>query len=557
MKNNNTFILLIIFIIGFCFRLTGINWDQGQHLHPDERFLTMVLTDIDIPQNFIQYLNPQTSTLNPYNQGYSFFVYGSFPLNLVKVLGELFGLKSYDQIYIVGRFLTILLDTFIILLIYLISTKIFNPKIGLISAFFYSIYVLPIQLAHFYTVDPFLNFFIILTFYLLILLKNKSKIFLKIILLSLVFGIAIACKISAIYFLPIIFIFFIYYFFQKPFIFLLSVIIFVFFTSFSLRLNQPQIFSSGNILNWNLNPQFVENILELKSYDNNPFYPPAIQWLKTIPLLFPLKNIFFWGLGLPLGLVFISSIIFSVYFLVKKQFSKKFYLSVILFWIVFLIIFQGLQPVTTMRYFLPIYPFIAIISGFFVSKILKNTKLSSKRLFLIVLILLVFIYPLSFISIYFKDHSRVSASKWIYQNIPVGSTIATEYWDDALPLSIGNSLSSFFQYKELLVADKEDELKMENIISQVKQSDYLVLSSNRFYLPIPKNSDIFPNTSKYYQTLFDGSLGFTKVAEFTSYPCFPPIGKPLYCLNDTILAEEAFTVYDHPKVYIFKNNFSY
>ena len=89
MKNKNTFILLIILIIGFCFRLTGINWDQGQHLHPDERFLTMVLADIDIPQNFIQYLNPQTSTLNPYNQGYSFFVYGSFPLNLVKVLGEL------------------------------------------------------------------------------------------------------------------------------------------------------------------------------------------------------------------------------------------------------------------------------------------------------------------------------------------------------------------------------------------------------------------------------------------------------------------------------------
>lgn len=557
MKNKTTIILILILVFGFSLRLIGINWDQGQHLHPDERFLTMVLTDIKIPKNFIQYLKPQVSSLNPYNQGYSFYVYGAFPINIVKILGEISGLKSYDQIYLVGRFFTIILDTLIILIIYSISSKIFNQKTGLISAFLYSTCVLPIQLAHFYTVDPFLNFFIIITFYLLILLKNKSKIFLKIILLSVTFGIALACKISAIYFLPIIFIFFIYHFSKKVSNLFIYGILFVIITSVSLRFNQPQMFSTGNFLNWNINPQFIENILELKSFDNNPFYPPAIQWLKVVPIIFPIKNIIFWGLGLPFGLIFIFSVLFSIYYLFTKHSTNHFYLLTVLFWIIFLIIFQGIQSVSTMRYFLPIYPFIAIISGFFINKLLIKTKLLSKKYLIWGLILTTLIYPFSFISIYFQDHSRVSASKWIYQNISIGSTIATEYWDDALPLSIGNSISSFFQYQELRVADIEDQEKMKNIISQVNQSDYLVLSSNRFYLPIPNNSQIFPKTAKYYQSLFDGSLGFTKVAEFSSFPCFPPVGKSFFCLNDTILAEEAFTVYDHPKVYIFKNNFSY
>ena len=72
-KSNYYPILFFIILLGFVLRIIGFNWDQGQHLHPDERFLTMVLTDIKIPQSIIQYLNPEESTLNPYNNNYPFF----------------------------------------------------------------------------------------------------------------------------------------------------------------------------------------------------------------------------------------------------------------------------------------------------------------------------------------------------------------------------------------------------------------------------------------------------------------------------------------------------
>ena len=64
---------------------------------------------------------------------------------------------------------------------------------------------------------------------------------------------------------------------------------------------------------------------------------------------------------------------------------------------------------------------------------------------------------------FLKNHSRVTASNWIYQNVPSGSVIATEYWDDTLPLSIGNNLSYQYQYQSLHVADIEDENKIEGV----------------------------------------------------------------------------------------------
>ena len=38
--------LVLILLAGAYLRTAGLDWDEGQHLHPDERFLTMVESGI-------------------------------------------------------------------------------------------------------------------------------------------------------------------------------------------------------------------------------------------------------------------------------------------------------------------------------------------------------------------------------------------------------------------------------------------------------------------------------------------------------------------------------
>jgi hypothetical protein len=86
-------LLIVVLAAATWFRVVGMNWDADQHLHPDERFLTMVETALQVRRcalpevpmelcpvdqvrwlGFGDYLDTSTSPLNPHNRGYGFFV---------------------------------------------------------------------------------------------------------------------------------------------------------------------------------------------------------------------------------------------------------------------------------------------------------------------------------------------------------------------------------------------------------------------------------------------------------------------------------------------------
>jgi hypothetical protein len=111
----------------------------------------------------------------------------------------------------------------------------------------------------------------------------------------------------------------------------------------------------------------------------------------------------------------------------------------------------------------------------------------------------------------------------------------------------------------------------------------MVLSSNRLWASIPQVPRRYPQTTEFYEKLFTGKLNYNNVLEVSSYPGFtvPFLNKcyyigmsnlpgvknkwfdvesgcmypGIYLRDDT--AEESFSVYDHPKVFIFQRNLSY
>jgi len=567
-------ILIIVFALALSLRLYGLNWDQNSHLHPDERFLTMVSSDISLPKSISQYFDTHHSPLNPANHQYGFFVYGTFPIFITKLIAVLFNFDGYEKIYLVGRVLSAIFDTASIVALYFISKKIFDKKSKLLflPSFLYAFSVLPIQLSHFYAVDTFLSLFMLLCFTFLCYRKYWLS--------SICFGLALTCKISAIYLLPIIGLFLLFELINHRKIGqLILVTIASGVTSLVIfRVFQPYAFDG--LLR--INPLFIENIKTLQSYsDPDSWFPPAIQWLSKTPLIFSLQNIAYWGVGLP---IFISLVVALILFITQAKFTLKsitnpksqIIISVFV-WIIMLYLYQGSQFAHTMRYFIPIYPFIFLAFSYLVDKLSINRHLLS------IILILHLIWGLAFFSIYSRPYSRIQASEWIYDHLPAGSNLTNEHWDDALPITLSpDRYLQLYPLTTLNLYDFDTIEKWDIINEQLKTVDYIVMSSNRLWASIPLVPSKYPITTRFYQDLFDEKLGFRKIAQFQSYPGFSlpflhscyyfgPTNYPylvnqnrwfsvdnhcqypgIYIRDD--IAEEAFSVYDHPQILIYQRS---
>ncbi len=112
----------------------------------------------------------------------------------------------------------------------------------------------------------------------------------------------------------------------------------------------------------------------------------------------------------------------------------------------------------------------------------------------------------------------------------------------------------------------EDEPnKIQNIETAFKEADYFFITSNRFYDSLTRMPMRFPMTTRFYNALFSNQTGFDLFKTITSFPSIgsfeiadqylPTFSAPKW-LNEWE-SEEAFTVYDHPAVFMFKRDPNY
>jgi hypothetical protein len=574
--------LFLILVIAIFFRFNHLNWDQNFHLHPDERFLTMVVQAMKLPQSFEEYFNQKKSLLNPPNIGFNFYIYGIFPLVLTKYLAVNFGMDNYNDITTLGRFLSAFFDFLTVILVYK-TTKLLLKKfknvsnslfhvIPLLAAFFYAISVYPIQAAHFFTTDPFLNFFMFGSFYFI--LKNvEVDRFLYLVFSSLFFSLALSSKISALYILPlnlaVLFLIVIFKkgnFIKKVSRYLLLVVSYLLFSYLFLRIFNPYYFENPWFFDFSLNKNFYQSIELLKTFTTKDvWYPPAVQWINK-PWYGLLLTTFLVGLGPINFIVFVVGLI-SMISKIKNQKSKIhiknqketysiFLLILIIFWVLGYFIYQSSQFVKSIRYTIYLYPFFAIFGGVGISMI---NNLIKKNLFInyvtrYTLYVILLLWPLLFSTIYFHPHTRILASEWIYKNLESGSVILGEHWDDPLPLPMEKNFGKFFQVELLPVFAPDTPDKWQKIRQLLQKADYYVLSSNRGWGSIPTVPSRYPLMSQYYQALLNDNcekqkkltgVCFKKIKSFEPY-YYKFIKYPDHWV------EETFTVYDHPTVIVLK-----
>ena len=557
-------LLIVVLLIGAYFRLIGPNWtleqlwlgitqpgqyaapelvsdwDQSQHLHPDERFLTMVssaispikgcnLPDIsiyDCPNSekiwlsVSDYFNTLNSPLNPNNRGYGFYVYGTLPLFIVRYAGELVGMTGYDEINLVGRQLSALIDLGSVFLLYLLASRLYGRRVGLLAAAFSALAVAQIQQSHFFTVDNFPTFFMLLSAYFALDVSlagrmrldpayRHEEVWLRVtrsvltsglfwysILFGLATGMAMASKLNAAPvagLLPLALLLHFWRTKDQPepqeeqetdeetdieeanevtgtastasrydYLWTLTgfLVLGAFFTIISFRIFQPYAFSGPGFFGVAPNAAWVQTISEQRSQASGDVdFPPALQWARR-SVTFSLENIVKWGLGWSLGILACLGFIFMGWRSLRGEWPQHILLW---FWTGAYLAWQSMEWNPTMRYQLPIYPLLAMMAAWLIfngprwkvprpenGERTHPLAVALYSLLGLAVLLSTFGWAYAFTRIYTREHSRVQATRWIYQNIPGPINLHVEQdgllRQQPMPLQNGLIINSFNPY---------------------------------------------------------------------------------------------------------------
>ncbi len=619
--------LTAILLIAAFLRLTHVNWDDNGHLHPDERFLTSISTETKAPSSPLNYFDTDTSALNPYNIVYdegrqqTTFVYGTLPLFLNKLmasnlstitLGQFDNYDNYDHYNRSGRALSAIFDLGTIVFTFLLGWRLINRGAGLMAGFLYAFSPFAIQNSHFFIVDPFVGFFATATIYFGVR-SAQSGGYRNFMLAGLSAGLATACKTTAVALGPVVILAVGVRAWPaiRPYLLPLwtgdrdagrderdgraldgAVWTFVIGSAAALfagfvayRIAMPYAFQPPDLLDWFtlrrghlgplpfpypdiMNQHWVNDIRDQnKLLSGDAAFPPNVQWIGRSKWLWPAQQMVAWGMGPAFGITAWAGLALATLHAVR---TRAWVWLVPLSWVIGYFGFMGMQFSLYMRYFLPLYPTLAVMAAFALHRTWewgasddpfarigrlrgrlrppKPLAPLASRVAIGSVLVLTMAAGLAFYSIYTRDVTRVEASRWVHQNVPEGAVIGHEHWDDVVPFSVPGVPNRSYGSVEFENFNHDTPERVEQLLLDIEAVDYIALSSARLSGTITRAPAVWPITSRYYETLESGELGFKKVAEFDSYA-------RIFGLEfDDTGAEESFSVYDHPKVVIYEKS---
>ena len=405
-----------------------MDWDNAHLLNPDERFLVQVTEAGSLPGSISEWLDPQNSSLNPNNYGFDFYVYGTLPLLLVKITSEaLADVPTSGMIVWTGRFFSGFFDILTLLCIGAFSGILWkNRKSAFLSMLGYAVFVSAIQQSHFYTVDTAAVFFCTASGLISLLLwqeTRKSRFLFESCIGGVLLGCALACKISAVFFVLFPCSVLMIRMIKKEkvqkywrFYSLCGLFLFLLFLAYAFRIFQPYAFQTSNLPDFSLNPKWLAGIRELNRQSGGFIaFPPAWQWVDR-PFYFVFKNLALYGLGIPLTIILCWGLIQTCIITYRE---RNGFLIILSGGIFLFLIWQSTQFSQMIRYFLPVCPLLFVLTGSIYAYRYRSRRSEIWKCFLTGFLLTASLFrAAAFSVIYHSPHTRVQASEWIYANIP-------------------------------------------------------------------------------------------------------------------------------------------
>ncbi len=583
-------LLIAILLVAGWVRTYNIDWDEGTHLHPDERYLTMVVSALQFPENLSQYWNTAESPLNPENRGYAGYVYGTLPLFVTRAVAgwmdqacltppNLFGVvlrgirldtsgscyaghyTGYGGIHFVGRALSALADLATLVALAMLARALYGNKTALLAAALYAFAVLPIQHAHFFVVDSFATVFVAWTLCCAVYAVRYRRPWL---LLPAGFatGLAVASKISVWPLAGIVGLAALlhcessddastegtarYRFALRPAP-IVAVVLSGILAALAFRIAQPYAFTGPGFLDVRINPSWMNTMKSAQDMASGLRDAPfGHQWTERAPIVFPWLNMVFWGMGLPLGIA--AWVGWGVMFwqLVRKREWQHLLLWV---WGTIFFLYQGTLWVKSMRYLLPVYPVFTVFGAWMVVRGARwawgwaRPALLWRKIvrgLLLILPGVVFVgtvtWGLTFLQIYNHSLTRVEASRWMFNNIPTAATAHAESGVKIqIPVQPGTILSAYIPSSFTPFIPETDSVVTHLTLNKVSAPEKIGERRLRLALTTdPDGTNVLAETTVNFTIL---TIGAHTVEAALPEPIALEAGKQVY-LGITLLEGE-------------------
>lgn len=584
-------LMLLIAGLGLVARLWNIDFDQRQHLHPDERHWALTSDAIrtaaeptphgTLSGPVLDWLDGQRSPADAY-RGTESFLYGpvslataratagwlqdgivdknqpadalAHALNAVGIpLIASDGSPRFDDGYgvdLIGRLQGAVFDTLTIVVVGLIARRLAGRLAGLAAAAMYGGSVLAIQYAHFLGSEPLLGLACALTVLCALRMDRSPDLRLSGIsgvVTGLAAGTAVAAKLTGVGLVavPVIAcaVLLVRHHRRSDVVRLLAVLAGV---AVAFRVLNPGAFDGLGI---SLSKSF-RNDLRVVGTLSDIDTPPAVQWASRVPVLQPLYWLSVFTIG-P-GVVFAAGV-GAIAMFRRRRLLGLWTLTVSLGAVVLPFGYVVATALPSGRYFVPMSPAIHAVAGIGVAALIRRAWRSRGWIrtgaasLAVVTMGLSLLWGAAFVNgVYGHTNTRIAASLWLADNSPAGSVLSVEAWDDGLPLRLPHLEVDRFTAVQFDLFGPDSQEKVRHLADQLTSVDYVVESSPRVWATVVRIPARFPSTTRFFAGLDSGDLGFDRVATFTSHPRLW-----FFDLADAT-AEEAFSVYDHPEVRIWK-----
>ena len=452
--------LAVVVLAALAVRLFGLDWDEGQSLHPDERFIIDYVMigrlHLEWPLPVDDLLDPGLSGLNPRSDDPATgeprsFAYGTLPLYVTEVAAEVLTQVTgddwhwRDRVYLLGRFFSVLLDTGTVLVTYFLGKALVSRRVGLLAAIVAAAAPMSIQLAHFFTTDSWLTFFVALT--LLFSIHAASSGSVKMFALAGAgLGLSLATKGSVFALGAVIAVALLYDLARRwragergLLLFaaaperagvagIAALIAFAIFEPYALA--RPDVFWAS----------FSEQADIHRGYIDVPF---TRQYVGTSRFTYHLEQFVRWGFGPFAGLLSVAGVALLVMRLVRGRGIAAW---VLLTWLgaYGLVIF--LPESKFIRYLAPLAPVLAVTAALAIDQLWRWAGGLVGRigggLVGASLVAGIALWGVAFSAIFAGEHPRLAASRWLYENVPAGSVINGLDWDDTLPVEFGPGITN-------------------------------------------------------------------------------------------------------------------